>query len=430
MNLKKSAILGLGVSGKAVLRYLLQKGIKPLLFDKNSEALKNEEDLLTLPIHREEGASLDSIEYLIVSPGVPKEHPLLKEARERKIRITSEIEIALESLLEEPVKLFAITGSCGKTTTTSLVTHLLTAAGKRAKSYGNIGYPLINYWLEKTEYLVVELSSYQLEMLQQERAIFDAALILNITPNHLDHHATMEEYVKAKMHLGHLLKKGAPLYITEKIKEQFGHYLHPNVTTSFFDKEKVATIFLTSYRDRRFGEFVGDVENSQAAYALCREINLSEKLFGEYAKSFKKPEHRFEFVDIVKDVTYINDSKATTVMSVIEAVKALSAPVILIAGGVDKGMDFSPWKEAFNGKVSLVLLIGKASSMLATLLDSHLLVQEVGTLEHAVERASSVAKKGEYVLLSPGCASFDQFVDYQQRGKRFKELVLKVKEAV
>lgn len=423
----KTAILGIGITGKAILRYLLQQGEIPLLFDKNVDALKNEDKLAVFTIYSENDvAQLAHVERIIVSPGIPADHPLLKEALQRNIVLTSEMEIALSSLRQEPVVLFAITGSCGKTTTTSLVTHVLQASGKKARSYGNIGYPLINYWIDKHEYLVVEVSSYQLERIQHPMSSFDAAVIINITPNHLDHHASLEEYVKAKMSLANLLKETASFFITAKIKEEFEKYLPTTRPLSYFDQENVATIFSTSYRNRGFGEFAGDAENSKAAYVLCREAGISKKDFLAYAESFKKPEHRFEFVRNVNGVAYVNDSKATTIPAVIEAIKAVHMPVILIAGGMDKGMDFSPWKEALKGKVSLVLLIGKASALLAKLLGEHLPVREIGTLEDAVKAAFLFAKEGECVLLSPGCASFDQFVDYQQRGKRFKELVLKL----
>jgi UDP-N-acetylmuramoylalanine--D-glutamate ligase len=418
---KKSAILGMGVSGKAILRYLIQQGEQPLLIDKNPNAIESEKDLITYTIHSEDAISLNCIDRLIVSPGIQKTHPLITRAITQGIEITSELEIALESLQSEPSTIFAITGSCGKTTTTSLVTHVLRAAGKKAKSYGNIGYPLINYWLEKPDYVVIELSSAQLEHMQQERACLDAAVILNISPNHLDYHADMDAYIRAKMRIGCLLKPGAPFFITESIKEEFGNFLSFS-TLSFFDQEKVAAIFLNSYNT----SFAGDIKNSQAAYALCKGAGISKESFSEYCRSFQKPEHRFEFLRSVQGVVYINDSKATTVTAVIEAVRALPPQVILIAGGVDKGVDFSPWREAFKGRVSLVLLIGKSSSSLASVLSTHLSVCEVGTLEHAVEYAASIAKSGDYVLLSPGCASYDQFVDYQQRGKHFKELVLKL----
>lgn len=408
--MKKALILGLGVSGKSSWNYLKKKGYQVRGVDKNVREFAGE---TVFP--ETELSCLSDIDLVVKSPGIGFDHPLVKECKKREIPITSDIELGLLDLKEKNKTLFAITGSNGKTTTTLLTTHILNQCHKSALALGNVGNPLLDFVDAPDDFFCIELSSYQLENLSLP--VFSGALILNVTPNHLERYSSFEDYARAKFQLQFCLKEEGKLYLNEKTKSQFSQLIEPKY------KEKVATIFPLGYRDVGFSLMAHDWENASASYALCALAGVKEEEFWQAFKSFKKPPHRVEFVRLLNGVSYINDSKATSVDAVQKAVEGLSGEIILIAGGLWKTGSFQQWQESFKGKVRQALLIGQSAEKIEKEIAGFVPVEKCETLKCALKRAEEIAREGQSVLFSPGCQSFDQFTNYEHRGNVFKELV-------
>lgn len=420
---KKALVLGLGISGKSAAYYLLDEGASLLCVDKNLESLHQDARLAACSkVLDGDEIDLHRIDFIVKSPGISFQHPLIVNAQRENIKILSEMQLACMHLLDSQKKLLAITGSNGKTTTTLLTTHILQKCGIKAVAVGNIGLPLLSQIQVDADVFVVELSSFQLEHLHLP--VFDAGVILNISPNHLDRYSTYLDYVKAKLQLEHCLKREAKLFMNEITASHFGHLLTSNHVHRFsFIEETIESIFPLGYRGGEKKFSLHDFENLQAACTLCRECGICEREAVVAAYDFKKPPHRIEYVAKVDGVDYINDSKATSVDAVIKAVESLEGPLILIVGGVDKGGSYADWISSFKEKVKKVLAIGQASLRMEKEIGSCVSVEKLDTLDKAFYCAVSLAKTGDTVLLSPGCSSYDQFRDYQERGDHFKQLV-------
>lgn len=406
---KRALVLGLGLSGKSSCHYLLKQGYDVVGVDKkliDCEGVK--------VLGEEEGLNIEC-DLLVKSPGIAYSHPIVKAASDNKVLIVSDIDLGLHEFHKKGKTLFAITGSNGKTTTTLLTNHILNFAGKGSKAVGNVGNPILSEIGCNEPYICVELSSYQLESCNQE--VFDAGTILNITPNHLDRYDSFTDYAKAKFRLQHCLKENGKLFLFQQTENEFSNQL------SLKGKEKVATILPLGYRVEGFSTYKHDLENLSVAYQFCRIAGVDDATFLQGAKTFKKPPHRIEFVRKVNDVTYINDSKSSSVDAVEKATLAVSGEVILIAGGVDKKASYKPLKKIIEEKVKLLLLIGQAAPIMENELRGSCPIEISQTLEKALLRAKSFAKPGQTVLFSPGCASFDQFKNYEHRGDVFKELI-------
>jgi UDP-N-acetylmuramoylalanine--D-glutamate ligase len=305
----------------------------------------------------------------------------------------------------------AITGTNGKTTVTALTEHVLKTAGRKAKAVGNIGLALTKYLLnpDPEEILVVELSSYQLDHLKGP--FFKAGTILNITPDHLDRYNDFSSYAESKANLQFCLQEDGRLYLPEKVLNEFGHLFH---------------IPLYSFPEgmtRGEGMAEHDFCNAQASFALCHSFGISFKEFMDGFNSFTKPSHRIQFIKKIGGVSYFDDSKGTNIDATLQAVLSMKGPVILIAGGVDKGASYLAWKRVFTGKVRQIFAIGQAASKISAELSLFFNVKIVDSLENAVLEAAMVATDGDSVLLSPGCSSFDMFRDYAHRGREFQKFV-------
>jgi UDP-N-acetylmuramoylalanine--D-glutamate ligase len=272
--------------------------------------------------------------------------------------------------------------------------------------------------------MVVELSSFQLELMKTP--VVDVGIILNITPDHLDRYTTMEEYAQAKCRLQDLIKPEGTFWVHERVVEEFKSLLKQNYQTYGADcnctywTEKIETILPIRYRDLGNHES----ENVLAAWILCKKFGVSSAAFLAGLETFKKPAHRIEFIASLNGVDYFDDSKGTNIDATIKAVTAMKGPVVLIAGGVDKGSSYEPWKKIFAGKVQQVIAIGQAAAKIAQELKPEVEVEIVPTLQDAVECARNRAQAGMSVLLSPGCSSYDMFRDYAHRGEEFKKFVL------
>lgn len=434
---KKSLIIGLGISGRAAAGFLLNQGASVKGVDRNYPSIQSLPAIIELQkkgleLGDEASESVDSYDFIVVSPGIPQDHPLYRLARQKGIEMIGEIELGCRAIKEN--RIVGITGTNGKTTVTLLVTHVLNHCGKKARALGNVGMPLTEEIAEisKEEILVLELSSYQLETLDQP--VLDAAVILNITPDHLDRYASMNDYANAKIRIGMCLKPEGSFYIESKTNQSYKSYLDKFKIRSYgYEAEH----FLSSNGEGIFreghsvfdlpndyrGKQTHDIENVMAAYALCHEMGVSPENFLKGLQTFKKPAHRIEFVRTIEGVHYYDDSKGTNIDAVMRAVQFLSGPIVLIAGGVDKGSPYTPWLEVFKDKVKYICAIGQSAAKIEQQLASLVPVKLCSDLEQAINHAAGVAEKGDYVLLSPGCSSFDMFKDYVHRGKEFQRLV-------
>ncbi len=394
-------ILGLKKSGLAASKLLLSRGENVIGFDD----LVKESEVEGLHVLNDfSQIQWDNLSSLIVSPGISPEHLVYKKAIEKGIEVIGEAELALRNITQPVI---AITGTNGKTSVTQLITHILKCSGRKARALGNIGEPLSQYvlQLDPQEILVVELSSFQIETLYAP--VFDAAVILNITPDHLDRYSDIQAYAQAKCNLQRCLKKNAPFFASQKVIQEFAHLL------------KGACIpFDLSLKEKNM-----DRANALAAWEMVRLFAVSEQEFDEALKTFEKPPHRVQFLCEINGVYYYDDSKGTNVDAVVHAVHAMQGPVILIAGGVDKGASYLPWAHSFKEKVKSILVLGQAAQKIEKELRPFFTIECVNSLKSAVKRAKEKAVRGDCVLLSPGCSSYDMFRDYVQRGEEFEYYV-------
>lgn len=434
---KNALVVGLGLSGLSAAEFLLHKGWQVAATDKNvSKVLQNPEVKLLVargvPVFgEEENLCVDSFDLAVISPGVHPDQNLIKKIRETNIECIGEAELAFR-FLQQPA--IGITGTNGKTTVTLFIEHVLEHAGIPAAALGNIGVPLAKHLstLSKDAVVCVELSSFQLETMQKQ--VLDCAVLLNITPDHLDRYKDIEDYARAKARIAHLLKPEGKLFVEEECFKQYGHLL---------PKEKVERYGydhnLECYTDlkdiysyqKKIGDLPKDLqgkkshdlENFLAVFSVINFLKVPyEKLVQAY-NTFEKPHHRIEFVREVDGIEFYDDSKGTNIDAVIRAVESLSRPIHLIAGGVHKGSSYKPWLKAFSEKVKKVFAIGEAAPIIQKDLNPDIPVEICQTLEEAVMKSFKEAQSGDAVLLSPGCASFDMFRDYADRGDKFVSIV-------
>lgn len=415
--MKSALILGLGKSGRAAAELLLLHKQSVWAFDDYlgaSEEVMRLEKMGLQRISDPRSICWEEIDRCIISPGIDPGHAIYASAKEKAISIITEIEIALPFIAES---LIAVTGTNGKTTVTLLIEHVLNASGICAKAVGNVGMPLCAYVLasKKAEVLVVELSSFQLETL--DSSVFDQAIILNITPDHLDRYPNMQAYANAKLRLQNCVKEKGSLFINEKVVEQFGCLFGEKEYKTFGLYQKDLEGF-SSLLYRECAEH--ERENTLAAWALCKPFGISNTQFAQALTSFCRPPHRLEYIASIDEVDYYDDSKGTNIDAVICAVRTMQGKVVLIAGGIDKGGSYIAWRKPFLGKVKQVIAIGLAAKKIQQELDPFIPVVCTDSMQSAVVMAKEFAKKKECVLLSPGCASFDMFCDYAHRGREFQ----------
>ncbi len=425
----RTLIVGLGKSGLAAYE---------LLVDEGDEVVGVDDNPLTVKKCLDEGkkAAFDvkmaDFDRVILSPGVPAAHRWVKEAGERGLPILGEAELALKRLSHLALSRAAIgiTGTNGKTTVTLLVAHILQAAGLSAPALGNVGVPLCSYVkkAQPGDIFVIELSSYQLETLSMP--LFDVGLILNVTPDHLDRYGSMRPYAEAKCCLQDCMKSGGAFWVHESVAAQFKELLKRDYQTygrnrdctlwtdqvALLRNSSIETFLPPCYRNWGAHES----ENVLSAWIACKPFDIRPEQFLRAVETFKKPAHRIEWVACIDGVEYINDSKGTNIDATIKAVMAMKGKVVLIVGGVDKGAAYHPWKPLFTEKVRHVIAIGEAAHKIAQDLKPEFQVEIVSDLKEAVLRSKAVAKQGDSVLLSPGCASLDMFKNYADRGENFK----------
>jgi UDP-N-acetylmuramoylalanine--D-glutamate ligase len=444
MNLRnqRALVVGLGKSGVASALFLAARGAKVSVSDaKSQEQLRGE-----IPVLLDHGISVETGQHgertfrdqdlIVVSPGVPFDVPQLVHARERGIPVIGEVELAARFLKGHIV---AITGSNGKTTTTTLVGEILRAAARDALVGGNIGTPVITFVDRATadSWVVLEISSFQLETIETFHP--HIALVLNVTPDHLDRHRTFDNYVAAKARIfenqttsdfavlnadseacvGMASSAKAPVRWFSRLKEVESGAFVRNGDIVWRDVRGEAMVMSVSEIKLKGAH---NIENVLAAVCAGMLAGVPPEQIRSAVAEFKAVEHRLEFVATVRGVDYYNDSKATNVDATIKAVESFPGRIHLILGGKDKGSDYTVLNDLLRERVKCVYTIGAAAAKIESQVRG-IDVVSAATLETAVRRASESAVTGDIVLLAPACASFDQFDSYEHRGRFFKELV-------
>ncbi len=445
---KRVLIVGLARTGVAAALFSAAYGAAVTATDVKRESELGEAPAklraagVTLELGAQTPITFLGIDLIIVSPGVPAKLPLLELARAHGVPVWSEIELAWRFLRG---KLVAITGSNGKTTTTSLVAHILETAKIPTLVGGNIGTPLLARVEASmdTTVTVAEVSSFQLETIEAFRP--EIGVLLNLTPDHLDRHETFEEYAAAKMRMfENQIERDAAILNADDPEVTRRMPSRPHIYWFSRQKRLAQGAFLRDDQVifRMEGSEVPllrrediplkgahNIENVLAACAAAYLAGADPASIAAGVKSFKGVEHRLEFVAAIAGVEYYNDSKATNVDATLKAIESFPGPLIAILGGKDKGGGYTELIEPLRQRARLVLLIGAAAEKIASQLGGAVPIEHAGTLERAVEIANERSKPGDVVLLAPACASFDQFENYEHRGRVFKELVAKLEQS-
>ncbi len=446
---KKILIIGSGISGIAAAELLMEAGADPVLYDSNP-ALEEAEIRSRLPKNSRIRILTGELpekekketEVVILSPGVPIDLPLVEELRKNGAIIWGEVELAYHFAKG---KLAAVTGTNGKTTTTALVGEILKSYYKEVFVVGNIGNAYTREALKMTESsaTAAEISSFQLETIQSFHPQVSA--ILNITPDHLNRHHTMDCYIKTKERIAENqdMADTCVLNYDDEETRRFGEQVKAAVL--YFSRQHILDrgVYLDGtsiiYRNGPEAEKICDTtelkllgahnhENVMAAIAIGAAMGVPLPQIRSAVLSFTAVEHRIEFVEEKNGVAYYNDSKGTNTDAAIKAVEAMTRPAIVIGGGYDKHVEFDDWVETFPGRVKLLVLLGATARQIADTAKRHGFDKIVfaESMEEAVQVSAREAEPGDAVLLSPACASWGMFENYEQRGRVFKELVRKL----
>ncbi|MBN3039281.1 MAG: UDP-N-acetylmuramoyl-L-alanine--D-glutamate ligase [Candidatus Omnitrophica bacterium] len=414
---KKVLVVGLGRSGVAAAKLLMEKEARVSITDRlesqktreNAQELKKQ-NISEIEIGRHTEKMVLGQDLVVSSPGVPLDSLPLVWARNRGIPVIGEIELAFCFC---PAPVIAITGTNGKTTVTTLVGEIFRAAARKCVVCGNIGNPFTREvrFISEDHVVVLEISSFQLETIKKFRP--KVAVILNVTDDHLDRHADFSQYLLAKCRIFENQTQGDWAIFSEEDDRKF----------ALSEKTKASVLYysdLTRFSDQRTKNFNS---NYLAALTVSSIFDIPEEVSVNVCSSFKGIEHRLERVAVIKDLTFINDSKATNVDSALWALSVLERPIVLIAGGRDKKSNFALIRERLKEKLKAMVLFGEAKTKIEQALGDLVHTQTAVDLEEAVNKAVSLADPGDYILLSPMCASFDMFDDYEARGKVFKQIV-------
>lgn len=444
---RKLVILGAGESGVGAAILAHTKGYDTFVSDGAVIADRFRQELESYGIPFESGQhSLERIldaDEVVKSPGIPEKNELVKQIRKKGIPVISEIELAYRHMGE--AKVIAITGSNGKTTTTSLIHHICIVGGMDAALVGNIGFSFARQVaLDPKPWYVAEISSFQLDDTVTFKPYI--AVLTNITEDHLDRYDyKFENYIKSKFsitknqtsedyfiyseddpvtmeNLAKFNIKSNPLPITMNRELNRGAFIKNALMTMAIDEERVQ---MSVYDFAIKGKH--NLYNSMAAGITAAQLNIRKDKIRDAMGSFKNSPHRMEHAGVVRGVEFINDSKATNINSTWFALESMDKPVVLILGGVDKGNDYTLLHDLVKAKVKAIVCMGKDNSKIKEAFDKMVpLMVEADSADEAVELSFRIAEKGEVVLLSPACASFDLFKNYEDRGNQFKEAVKKL----
>ncbi len=440
---KKISVIGAVRSGVGAAKLIKKLGGIPFVSDMGEAAkLKKFTDVLTEnKIEFETGGHTEKVfdcDFIVVSPGVPSDAKILKDALDKKIDVISEVELAA-SICKGNI--IAITGTNGKTTTTSLCAYVFDKCGKKVYSAGNIGlaFSEIAAEVKEDEFVALEVSSFQLDFIKDFKP--KVAAILNITPDHLNRYENkFENYIASKNRIylnqdsgDYLILNADDEVISNSIKNVKSNIVRFSLKTQqengvYVDSEN---IILKLAGNEKFRCSVNDlsllgehnIANTMAVIAAAKLFDLDSKLIKEAIGSFKGVEHRLELVREIDGVKYINDSKATNVDSVWYALRSFDDPIFLILGGQDKGNDYNKIKNLVIDRVKKIYAIGSSAEKVFNFFHSFVKVEVKGTMQDVVLAVNQEARENDVVLLSPACASFDMFDNYEHRGKVFKEVV-------
>lgn len=442
---KRVLVFGSGISGIGAAGILEGRGAKVTLYDANDkldkEALQGkmrEDSRMKIVLGVFPEKLLEELDLVVISPGVPTDIPVVNQMKERGIPVVGEVELAYELGRGD---VFAITGTNGKTTTTALLGEIMKNVKSSVYVVGNIGTPYTNV-VEETKddsVIVAEMSSFQLETIVDFRP--RVAAILNITPDHLNRHHTMEAYIEAKKNVAR--NQGADdicvLNYEDEILREFGETLVPQVLYFSSQRKLEKGIYLEDgniiYRNPeecvvcsvKELKLLGthNYENVMAAVAMAASYGIPMESIRSTIRAFADVEHRIEFVAEKNGVAYYNDSKGTNPDAAIKGIQAMIRPTYLIGGGYDKQSSYKEWIDNFEGKVKKLLLIGETKEKIAEEAEKcgfrDIILFE--TFDEAVLTAARLAEPGDAVLLSPACASWGMFKNYEERGDKFKEIV-------
>ncbi|HET9751912.1 MAG TPA: UDP-N-acetylmuramoyl-L-alanine--D-glutamate ligase [Myxococcales bacterium] len=414
---RHALVVGLGKSGVAAARLLLSRGARVIAADDAQVALPR-----GVPeLRRVAPDALEGIDLVVASPGVPLSLPIFAEARARGIELCGEVELA-SRFIEEPIA--GITGTNGKSTTTALTGHLLAEAGLRVFTGGNLGNALSNRVLEggALDATVCELSSYQLEGIAALRCA--AATVLNVTPDHLDRYPDLDAYAAAKARIFANQRAGDTAAINAADARVRAMETNPGVRRAEFDPREPLRIEGTPLQLRAATlRGAHNRENAFAACLLARHFGVGMAALQRGLDGYPGLPHRLEPVRVLDGVEWVNDSKATNVDSVEKSLTAFPGNLHIIMGGRGKGAPYAPLRAPMRGKVKTILTVGEDAEKIAAELGDLAPVVAAQTLPAAVKRARELARPGDVVLLSPACASYDQFRNFEDRGDQFKALV-------
>ena len=436
---KNITVVGAGRTGIETSNFLVSRQASVTLVDIKSriELEKNIHSLLPKVRTLFECSEIPiSSDLIVLSPGVDIHASFLEGARKRGVQIISEIELA-SRFTKTPI--IAVTGTNGKSTVTTLIGDILRQAGKKVAVGGNLGTPFIALLeQEPVDYFILEISTFQLEGIKTFRP--DIAIILNITPDHLDRHKTVEEYVNLKGRISAFQNEEDILVLNKddesvmkqgercKAKKVFFSLLDKVVEGAYLKNGSIFTCFdekeqniLSVGKLQTAMQF--QTENLLSAIVVATLVNATKSDIANVAMRFKGLDHRVEWVRTVDGIDFVNDSKGTNVGALHKSLKIFSRPIVLIAGGKDKGGDFRVLKELFKEKVKHLVLIGETKNKFREVLNGSFSYEDAENMEDAVGRAMRKSIAGDIVLLSPGCSSFDMFESFVERGNQFKEIV-------
>lgn len=452
----KVLVVGMAKSGIAAAKYLLDMGAYVVINDSKSEdklindikefdKYKNISFVLGRNITYQE---ISDIDFAVVSPGVPLDLDYILDIKNNGKEVISEIELAYRIGLEKNISFVGITGTNGKTTTTSIMGEICKAAGFESYVVGNIGNPAVEAVrvAKNNAYLVTELSSFQLESVCDFKPI--VSTVLNVTEDHMNRHHTMENYViaKAKIFENQTKKEVCVLNYDDEITRKMAYKNTSNVI--FFSRIKKLEngVYLNDKNEIIFSKngkniFImkseelslpgsHNVENCMSAIGMSLSLGIDKGIIVDVLKNFKAVEHRLEYVDTIEGVKFVNDSKGTNPDSTIKAVQSYSDPIILIAGGYDKNSDFNELFEVAKKYVKCVIALGQTADLIEKTSKKHGIndVYRVESIREAVLKSFEIADKNDVVLLSPACASWGMYNNYEERGNDFKNCVYSLKD--
>src|SRR3989338_1279206 len=443
---KNVLVVGLARSGVSAANLLCKLGAKVTITDekRESELSENIRKLtkgIYLKLGGHNGVDIANVDLVVISPGVPWDSLFLNRIRENGIRIISEVELAFKYI---KAPLIAVTGTNGKTTTTTLIGEMLKKDDRNVFVGGNIGNPMCEEVLNgsSSELILSEISTFQMEGIETFKP--HISVILNITPDHMDRHKSMAEYIALKKRV----------FINQNTRDYTVFNMDDKITAALSNEGKGERIFFSRIREVDNGAFVRgnniifrrnrkeeivstlkdlkiigvhNIENTLASVAVGGICDIPPRLMREVISEFSGIPHRMEFVREIEGIKFINDSKGTNVGATIKSIESFNEPIILIAGGKDKGSDYLPLKPLIEDRVKFLIQIDEAKKKMASVMNGFRNILNAESFEEAVNEAFDKAEKGDVVLLSPACASFDMFRDYEDRGEQFRKIVESIK---